>query len=74
LGAADYAKALWPALGAVIAVGLVLSGVKQFAGPINLPGFVLVLTLVLLTDAGFFLLLWWKFKVGLLMNLRQMAR
>lgn len=74
LRVADYVKALWPALGAVIAISPVLFGFKQFAGPINLPGFVLVLTLVLLAYAGFFLLLWWKFKAGLLASIRQMAR
>jgi O-antigen/teichoic acid export membrane protein len=70
----EYLRALLPALIAVAAIVLVVSGIKQVTNPVNLPSFAMVLMLVISTYCGVLLVLSWKFKMGMLTNVRGCLR
>ena len=71
---ADFLKALLPALSAAVAIALVAAGAKQLLGPISLPGLVGVAFLVFSTYGVVFLVLWWKFKMGLINSVLEMRQ
>jgi hypothetical protein len=54
---------------ASIAVAIATLGARSFLGPLDLPGLMLAVFLVMVVYSGVLIVLWWRLKLGLVDSL-----
>lgn len=62
-------RTLVPVASASIAVAIATLGARSFLGPLDLPGLMLAVFLVMVVYSGVLIVLWWRLKLGLVDSL-----